>query len=209
MKSKILSILLFFIISLLPGICLAQNKVKVAVIPLIEEVQCKCTGILRGGRWCDNGDGTITDMSTCLVWLKTASWQGLRPQRNDGDCAAPLYTCYKDAHLTVSLLESGYRGANLSDGSIIGQWRLPTFSELSTLTKGESPIRCEDSPTDIYGFTDVCLNSNWYWTSTTNPLCKDQDLWCQFAMSVNIHSGNSSAASKTLDYAMWPVRTAR
>ncbi|MBW1813845.1 MAG: hypothetical protein JRJ39_09275 [Deltaproteobacteria bacterium] len=31
-----------------------------------------------GGRWCDNGDGTVTDMTTCLVWLKYANWGGTR-----------------------------------------------------------------------------------------------------------------------------------
>ena len=37
---------------------------------------CTCTGTMFGKRWCDNGDGTVTDLTTCLVWLKKADWGG-------------------------------------------------------------------------------------------------------------------------------------
>ena len=35
-----------------------------------------CTGTLNGTRWCDNGDGTVTDLTTGLVWLKDATCVG-------------------------------------------------------------------------------------------------------------------------------------
>ena len=37
----------------------------------------RCEGTLStGGRWCDQGDGTVKDMTNGLVWLKKADWGG-------------------------------------------------------------------------------------------------------------------------------------
>ncbi|MBF0497971.1 MAG: hypothetical protein HQK58_15575 [Deltaproteobacteria bacterium] len=36
-----------------------------------------CKGTLSPqGRWCDNNNGTVTDMSNGLIWLKDAGWGG-------------------------------------------------------------------------------------------------------------------------------------
>ncbi len=71
MKFKILLVSIFLVSSLLLGISHAQDKV--VVIPLMEEVRCKCKGTLSpGGRWCNQGNGTVLDMTTCLVWLRKA-----------------------------------------------------------------------------------------------------------------------------------------
>ena len=44
----------------------------------------KCEGTLSvGGRWCDQGDGTVKDMTTGLVWLKNAGWGGRKYFRSD------------------------------------------------------------------------------------------------------------------------------
>jgi hypothetical protein len=38
-----------------------------------------CSGTLSsGGRWCDNGNGTVTDMTTGLIWLKNATCGGMK-----------------------------------------------------------------------------------------------------------------------------------
>jgi len=63
-----------------------------------------CTGAIYnagsgGTRWCDNGDGTVTDLSNGLVWLKNAS------------CSAALASIlppqlkWDDAQIWSSLLE--------------------------------------------------------------------------------------------------------
>ncbi len=49
---------------------------------------CSCSGTVVDSRWCNNGDGTVTDLlgnegkGTCLVWLGNASWGGLKEWRN-------------------------------------------------------------------------------------------------------------------------------
>ena len=62
----------------------------------------------------DNGDGTVTDSSTGLVWLKNANCFGS--------------VNWDEAKTKASQLKNGQCG--LSDGSTAGQWRLPTINKL-------------------------------------------------------------------------------
>lgn len=70
-----------------------------------------------GGRYVNNGNGTVTDRTTGLIALKNANCFGKRT--------------WKKAVSVVQRLASGSCG--LSDGSRPGSWRLPTKKELSTL----------------------------------------------------------------------------
>lgn len=95
-------------------------------------------------RFTDNGDGTITDSLTGLIWLKaffcigTLSWNQALSECNglsEGDC-------------------------DLSDGSSPGDWRLPNINEqLSILDYGNEPALPPGHP-----FGPV---SGPFWTSTT------------------------------------------
>ena len=75
MKFKVLHVTLFFISILLPGMSLAQNKV--VVIPLTETVETPLNPFALvaaetppNSAYTDNGDGTVTDNVTGLVWQK-------------------------------------------------------------------------------------------------------------------------------------------
>ena len=70
---------------------------------------------VRGGwvRFTDNGNGTVTDNNTNLVWLKDAYCFG---EQN-----------WDDAMSTAASLATGSCG--LTDGSLAGYWRLPTKEE--------------------------------------------------------------------------------
>ena len=134
------------------GLMLSWTLVYAAdfyVIPV--QKCCTCKGTLYAGRWCDNGDGTVTDLTTCLVWLQKADWGGSRKWE---DC-----TTHDDANTQAGILEDGTADANLSDGSVAGDWRLPTKTELNGLVNGEPKLRCASGPCDLYAFTGVqsCL----------------------------------------------------
>lgn len=124
-----------------------------------------------GGRWCDNGDGTVTDMATCLVWLKYAGWGGQKPWRNgETDCSAPDYTCYDDARYRASILKnddlikSTGESVYLADGSERGDWRLPTKTELyGIINEGDETV----SYSNQQFFEGVPSDSVYYWSSTT------------------------------------------
>ena len=67
-------------------------------------------------RFVDNGDGTVTDELTNLVWLK------------DADCIGGSWSYTTD--LVAGLHSSAPYNCGLSDGSEAGDWRLPTKDEL-------------------------------------------------------------------------------
>ena len=70
-----------------------------------------------GVRFTDNGDGTVTDNLTALIWLKNANCFGTR--------------LWATALSDANALASGSCG--LSDGSIAGAWRLPNANEMHSL----------------------------------------------------------------------------
>lgn len=127
-------------------------------------ISCSGTGqdgeILAGQPWpaprfTNNGNGTVTDNLTGLIWLQNAN------------CSATLGGIFKtttlswgDALTWSNNLANGYCG--LTDASTAGQWRLPTRLELASLldTSKVGP----SLPID-HIFTNV--ESNMYWSSST------------------------------------------
>ena len=74
-------------------------------------------------RFRDNGDGTLTDNLTGLIWLKNANCFGSK--------------FWADALTDCSNLADGTCG--LTDGSSAGDWRLPNLNELESLANAEEP----------------------------------------------------------------------
>jgi len=192
---------MFLVCFFIFGLMLSWTLVYAAdfyVIPV--KKCCTCKGTLYEKRWCDNGNGTVTDLTTCLVWLQKADWGGIKPWRNSStDCSSPSYTCYDDAHTRAGILKAADY-AWLSDGSVEGDWRLPTKTELAGLVNGTPNLRCTSGPCDLYAFTGV--QSDFYWSSTTyapNP---------GSAWRVYMGSGGVSFDNKgDYDYCVWPVRS--
>ena len=76
----------------------------------------------RGVHWAvprfqDNGDGTLTDKATGLIWLRNANCFGTRT--------------WNQALSDCNGLSSGQCG--LTDGSSPGDWRLPSIRELRSV----------------------------------------------------------------------------
>ena len=103
------------------------------------------TSLLCSAGFTDNGDGTVTDNLTGLIWLMNANCDGNKP--------------WEDALTWCKALASG--SCDLSDGSSPGDWRLPNINELSTLF---DPTLEPPYLPDGHLFTDVRLG---YWSSTT------------------------------------------
>jgi hypothetical protein len=101
-------------------------------------------------RFTDNGDGTVTDNLTGLVWLKNA------------DCF-PVAVEWASALSKCNTLKEGECG--LWDSSIEGDWRLPNVKELlSLIDYGHFNFAL---PSD-HPFTSVKWDSHGgYWSSTT------------------------------------------
>ena len=146
-----------------------------------------CDGVLSDeGRWCDNENGTVTDMTTGLVWLKNASW----------GCQYAFWVSSMggtNAHDRAAQLKAGVGG--LTDDSVEGDWRLPTETELYNLANGDEAVRSFD----MQAFTGV--QSYGYWSSTTYAGNT------HYAWDVYLSIGTVGYALKDYDYYVWPVRS--
>jgi hypothetical protein len=131
-------------------------------------------------RFSDNGDGTVTDNLTGLIWLQNAD-------RNGGTMN------WADALVYCNSLADD--GSALTDGSVAGDWRLPNVKELQSLIDfgNYNPALPTGHP-----FSNV--QSSYYWSSTTNANNTDN------AWNVNMNNGNVNNNNKTNNNYVWPVR---
>ena len=92
----------------------------------------------------DNGNGTITDNTTGLLWLKCSLGQSLTSEDCSGDAAAYKYCPTQDntcnGGTTGGILDSGtlYDACNSLNSMSFGgkfNWRVPTNDELYTLVQ--------------------------------------------------------------------------
>jgi len=146
-----------------------------------------CNGTLSPmKRWCDQGDGTVMDMLSGLVWLK------------DANCKANLAGINKteglkwdDAEKWVIGLKSGVCG--LTDGSVEGKWRQPTKDELIALTTGMEAVLFESPAL----FRNV--QKKFYWSAT--PTAYTTTMW-----SMQMSDGGMYQSGTTGNYYVLPVR---
>ncbi len=131
-----------------------------------------------GVRFTDNGDGTVTDNLTALIWLKKAN------------CLAAQ--AWDNALSAANALASPSCG--LSDGSVAGAWRLPNVNELHSL----GPMWPPGAP--FTGVQSGSTSSTTYWSSTSFA-----DL-PRNAWYVRMEGGVVSNALKYNYRLPWPVR---
>jgi hypothetical protein len=130
-------------------------------------------------RFADNGDGTVTDNLTGLIWLK------------NGGCFAPqIWTA---ALSSANLLHTGQCG--LLDNSVAGAWRLPNVNEL------ESLLDMSQTYPALPSGNPFTAEGSYYWTSSTHAH------YTANAWVVNAGSGNvESGVKKTALFFLWPVK---
>ena len=138
-------------------------------------------------RFTNNGNGTVTDNLTGLVWLTNANCFGLQD--------------WQIALNSANALASG--ACSLNDGSQAGDWRLPNRKEMQSLIDLENSIPALPSG---HPFTNA--QSDYYWSSSSITGSLD------YAWIVDIYDGYADYALKSglagggYDYYVWPVRDA-
>ena len=145
-------------------------------------------GVLQKGiawpspRFTDNGNGTVTDNLTGLIWLKNANCFGTRTWAN----------ALNDANT----LNSGECG--LTDGSVEGDWRMPNINEMESLIN----VGAANTATwlNTQGFSSA--QGNWYWSSTANARGPINDAWYVRMLYGETDLGNKGGSSAYI----WPVR---
>lgn len=138
-------------------------------------------------RFTDNGDGTVTDNLTGLIWLKNANCFGIRT--------------WSDALNDCNTLADD--GTNLTDGSVAGDWRLPNVKELQSLIHYGvyNPALPDTAGTGKWKEGDPFsgVRSHDYWSATTHSNYTG-------AWSVFLFDGSVNDLYKANSRVVWPVR---
>ena len=158
-----------------------------------------------GARYEDNnGNGTVTDCRTGLVWLKNAKCTAT----SNGIANTNGYNTWYNALKWVAGLQNGI--CSLADGSAAGDWRLPTKTEWMAMiayAKKQTytdPVLTNDAGTAKWAsgagssFTNVI--SNGYWSSTAYESMTD------FVWFAYIWDGEMRNTPKVNSGYIWPVR---
>ncbi len=141
-------------------------------------------------RMIDNGDGTVTDALTGLIWLKQA------------DCISGTWN---SAMATVNSLASGQCG--LKDGSKPGDWHMPNRKEMQSLQDraqnnhalyfDESfPSATRGLPTQDAAFNNL-VELQYYWTSTTDA-ADTAEAWSVYSCDFGVYDTVKTATGYTL-----------
>jgi len=114
-----------------------------------------------GPAYVDNGDGTITDRNTGLMWEKLSADWSIHHNSTE-------YT-WENAFTKIAALNSGGGFAGHTD------WRLPNVNELKSLVAfgaaypAVSPEFNSGCAPDCTVLTCSCTGSSWHWSSSTYP----------------------------------------
>jgi hypothetical protein len=142
-------------------------------------------------RFTINGDGTVTDNDTGLVWLQDADCSLFDAQRD----------WYDATDIVAPQLADGYCG--LADGSQPGDWRLPTKEEWEDfMCDYTDPAVCNTEGTGQWSEGNPFYNvqSDIYWSSSTDASVAN------FAWVVSLYNGGVGSNLKSINRYVWPVR---
>jgi len=143
-----------------------------------------CASLL-GAPYADNGNGTITDSATGLIWQKCSAGLGTTL----GNCSTGSISSY-----TWSSAISYCEGLTLGGRS---DWRLPNINELGSIidyTKSINPTINSTAFPNTQSFSPSVFQSFNYWSSST--YAQDTDS----AWSVNFSVGLVDYSDKTNGY---------
>jgi hypothetical protein len=156
-------------------------------------------------RFTKNGDGTVTDNLTGVIWLEDANC--------DGQMTWEAALTYANTLFDGSTTHSGTNSdCGLADGSLAGDWRLATIAELLSMpnygfhtpTIPDTEGSGQWSEGDPFINLQVAANPDAYWSSTSYPHPTASD-WAYVIYSRYGYSGLIDKTESTFHY-VWPVR---
>lgn len=166
-------------------------------------INCSGTGqdgdLLRGAAWpdprfTDNGNQTILDNLTGLIWAKDGNVMKTRDSvfDRDGALGDGRVTWYHALDYIKKLNQEIYLGHN--------DWRLPNVVELESLVNPATTNSADWLNSPNQGFSNVQIND--YWASTTSA----GNVGTAWKVSMSDGSVNDVSKSFFSPYYLWPVR---
>lgn len=140
-------------------------------------------------RFQDNGDGTLLDRTTGLIWLKNANCAEFFKADSSVKNSRPWH----EARVAAYNLSDGFCG--LSDKSKPGEWRLPEREELLGIAR-----HSEDNDNWVAQEAFNGIQSFYYWSATLG------DLYPDFAFYVSLTYGMDNYAFQLNSFHVLPVR---
>jgi hypothetical protein len=117
------------------------------------QLQSACPGASTPPqRFVDNGDGTVTDSVSKLMWMRCALGQNWQPDSCSG---AAVVVNWRQAQLQALRL-------NQQAQAFYNDWRVPTLRELASITD-----RCATPRTNLSVFPHTPAAG--FWTATARP----------------------------------------
>jgi Protein of unknown function (DUF1566)/Carboxypeptidase regulatory-like domain len=140
-------------------------------------------------RFTNNGDGSVTDSLTELIWLQDAGCLGTE--------------LWADGLNAVNQLASGTCG--LKDGSTAGTWRMPNVVELESLIDVSA-----SNPAISASSWFVNVSNGIYWTSTSyyGGVAGSDKAWTIRLSDGRFMNDTSSNVKATATNAIWAVKGA-
>lgn len=151
-------------------------------------------------RFTDNGNGTVTDKLTGLMWLKDANLA--KTAGYDPDNKGEGIVQWSNANALISLLNAGdvpFTGKNCG----YTDWRLPTLKELHSLIHYDyyDPALTNAAGTGRWSMGNPFISvRSYYWSATTTSDDTGR-VWV-----VSLSSGSLFGDRKSYSYYVWPVR---
>jgi hypothetical protein len=143
-------------------------------------------------RFTDNGDGTVTDNLTGLIWLK------------DANCPGETKTWQQALDWVENPLNSGGTACSDYAAGTFTDWRLPNLRELQSLVAygyyGPALPNTAGTGQLVEGDPFTGVQSLFYWSSTTDVHSTNE------AWGVHMVKGEVNDGFKFLDVYVWPVR---
>ncbi len=159
---------------------------------------CWQSGVtLPDPRFAENGDGTVTDNLTGLIWLK------------DANCIATNYSGFDsdggsgDGRVTWQHALDFVKGMNDGTYSLCGMshtdWRLANINELNSLI---DRTNWEPALSIGHPFNNITIAfGTYYWSSTSIEYIVNNLAWVVF-----LDIGNLETKNKTENHYVWPIR---